>query len=594
MRNYLFLIATYLLSANEMQAQQFNFHSANPFGIQLTDENPFKTTFQITFYDYDGDQDPDLFISGFMVDPANFLNIRDLKPFLDFQENIGDPENPQFAPRRVAFENFNFVNGFGFPAMGDFNNDQKMDLIATGEIDAQNENNHLVFFEGMDSNQFKATRADSLDLIPFLPQSFMIPTLLDLDMDGDLDILVSGAMTKDPLSANYFGISFYAKNTGTPSAPEYLGWFDNPYEVKTDSLFELMIGGDIDNDGDTDIMSLVDFDDSSSLVVKLNVPGDNGKPAFQMNLISPFGLPRASESESLSSPQLIDIDNDGDLDFFIIDEKEEETVVSFYENGFCSPQFSNTTASICEGESYNFNGQILTAEGTYTSTLTGANGCDSTISLNLAVNQKFEVVIDAQLCQGEVYTLGGTEFSEPGQYQIVFAGSNQCDSLVTLNLIYLVIDVLIVEEDGTLFIPGQDNLLYQWIDCDSGTDIPGATDQFFTPDTSGNYSVRVLDHQGCENFSECYGLMITNTVEEQISREVFLYPNPSSGNVFISNESPHLIQKIKIFDYSGRLIENKKANFETGINLSGRKSGIYIFQIEFKDYRIHKKVMVTN
>ena len=48
---------------------------------------------------------------------------------------------------------------------------------------------------------------------------------------------------------------------------------------------------------------------------------------------------------------------------------------------------SKTFASICQGQSYNFNGNVYTTSGTYTKTgLTNAAGCDSTATLKLTVN----------------------------------------------------------------------------------------------------------------------------------------------------------------------------------------------------------------
>jgi hypothetical protein len=46
---------------------------------------------------------------------------------------------------------------------------------------------------------------------------------------------------------------------------------------------------------------------------------------------------------------------------------------------------TNTITTTAQG-SYTLNGQVYTASGTYTQTLTNANGCDSTIILNLTIS----------------------------------------------------------------------------------------------------------------------------------------------------------------------------------------------------------------
>lgn len=49
------------------------------------------------------------------------------------------------------------------------------------------------------------------------------------------------------------------------------------------------------------------------------------------------------------------------------------------------PSAETVNATITEGETYSFNGQNLTAAGTYTATLQNAAGCDSVVTLNLTV-----------------------------------------------------------------------------------------------------------------------------------------------------------------------------------------------------------------
>ena len=49
------------------------------------------------------------------------------------------------------------------------------------------------------------------------------------------------------------------------------------------------------------------------------------------------------------------------------------------------PSSTSIEASISEGESYAFNGQLLTAAGSYEATLTNVAGCDSVVNLNLTV-----------------------------------------------------------------------------------------------------------------------------------------------------------------------------------------------------------------
>lgn len=98
----------------------------------------------------------------------------------------------------------------------------------------------------------------------------------------------------------------------------------------------------------------------------------------------------------------------------------------------------NSTAealvTICTGESYTVNDQIYTETGVYENTLTNAAGCDSIFKLQLFVLPTFESNLQAQICEGESYTLGDTDYSVSGDYQQILSAQNGCDSIVNLNL----------------------------------------------------------------------------------------------------------------------------------------------------------------
>ncbi len=68
------------------------------------------------------------------------------------------------------------------------------------------------------------------------------------------------------------------------------------------------------------------------------------------------------------------------------------------------PSSSAIEATITEGETYDFNGQSLTAAGTYEAVLTNAAGCDSVVTLTLSVEASFVCDIEASeliVCEGE-------------------------------------------------------------------------------------------------------------------------------------------------------------------------------------------------
>ena len=90
---------------------------------------------------------------------------------------------------------------------------------------------------------------------------------------------------------------------------------------------------------------------------------------------------------------------------------------------------------ICASEIFTLpDGTEFDASGTYELNYTAANGCDSTLFLNLLVNDVFEENIEAFICEGESFMIGNEEFTETGDYVSQFLTSNNCDSIINLAL----------------------------------------------------------------------------------------------------------------------------------------------------------------
>ena len=102
---------------------------------------------------------------------------------------------------------------------------------------------------------------------------------------------------------------------------------------------------------------------------------------------------------------------------------------------FVNPSYATQIAdTICEGETYAFFGQNLTAAGIYNHSLPTANGCDSSFTLTLTVNPTFNTPVFAEICQGESYLFSNQTLTESGVYYDTLQSINGCDSVITLTL----------------------------------------------------------------------------------------------------------------------------------------------------------------
>jgi len=90
--------------------------------------------------------------------------------------------------------------------------------------------------------------------------------------------------------------------------------------------------------------------------------------------------------------------------------------------------------TICQGDSFDFNGQTLTKAGIYRDTLISANGCDQYLVLTLTVDDTLQTVIDRTICQGDIFSFNEQNLSATGTYRDTLVATNGCNQYVVLNL----------------------------------------------------------------------------------------------------------------------------------------------------------------
>jgi len=254
-------------------------NEANPLnGVDVSlDSTP-------VFVDIDQDQDYDLFIG-------------EGTGRIHYYENIGTSQNPNFVQRTGAENPLDLVS-FGadqsIPALVDLDQDNDFDAVI-GEWASPNKKIHYYENTGTAQSPTFVERLDSDNPFDGL-DGCCGPTLVDIDQDNDLDLLIAGRS---------FGVYYY-ENVGTAQSPVFSQRFgsDNPFETLalTPNLLAL---ADLDQDQDFDLLS-----NDGSLFHNTGTaqnPQFTAVPAYNNPLL---GI-------NYSTPTLVDIDADGDFDAFI-------------------------------------------------------------------------------------------------------------------------------------------------------------------------------------------------------------------------------------------------------------------------------------
>ena len=96
---------------------------------------------------------------------------------------------------------------------------------------------------------------------------------------------------------------------------------------------------------------------------------------------------------------------------------------------------TNFADTICLGETYDFNGQILSVAGSYSQTFSSQAGCDSIVTIDLAVINPVDSTLNEEICEGDSFDFNGQMLTVSGTFVDTLTSSAGCDSIVTLNLL---------------------------------------------------------------------------------------------------------------------------------------------------------------
>lgn len=196
-----------------------------------------------------------------------------------------------------------------------------------------------------------------------------------------------------------------------------------------------------------------------------------------------------------------------------------------------NPVLSSTqNVAICPGDSYTFFGQALSNAGNYSQSLQNAAGCDSIVYLNLSIKPTTSSTITHAMCDGLSYNFNGQTITTAGSYSATLVGSNGCDSVVTLQMtIYPIPPAPIIYSNSPLLCPGDplnlnaefyDFASYTWTGPSNFTSLQQNNSFFAFPVNMGIYSA-TMTVNGCVSPSASIPVTITNI----FNFEDFIFPN---------------------------------------------------------------------
>ena len=202
-----------------------------------------------------------------------------------------------------------------------------------------------------------------------------------------------------------------------------------------------------------------------------------------------------------------------------------------------------TAVNVKACESYDWDGQHLTASGDYMRDYQSVLGYDSTVTLHLTIYHR-------------------PEFTISGNTQIIKGQST------------------------TLSVPSNAEWTYLWS--------TGAVTRSITvsPDTTTAYRVTVTNGPAdmvngpCAATAGIQVVVTTTGIEDAKLAELSLYPNPTTDKVIIRYDK---VNHVTVYDMAGQMVA--QFNDQTELNLSTLSAGVYTLRIETPDGVAVRKVV---
>ena len=208
---------------------------------------------------------------------------------------------------------------FGYPAFIDLENNGMLDiLLGTFYTDAPlHEGSNMSFFYRQYNDTFVREIINPFSHIDMDNILYVRPTFVDLDGDGQMDVMVDQKFYKNEggVFVRHFEDVFNIFDSCEPCLFDYQ--FDYAF------MFSTFV--DIDSDGDMDY--LISSRNNLSHALYFQNEGTPTSPQFVLQPDNPFNLPVFLNAWEKSA-KFTDIDNDGDQDMFVTLDNR----IAYYEN----------------------------------------------------------------------------------------------------------------------------------------------------------------------------------------------------------------------------------------------------------------------
>jgi hypothetical protein len=434
------------------------------------------------------------------------------------------------------------VSGTASPFFADYDGDGDFDLISGSDVDGIN------YFENIGNSNTPIFQKKSMVFTSLNPGFRNSPVFVDLDGDGDYDIVAG---------ADNGSIKYWVNNGGTSFVANTTMFAGISVQYASIPVF-----ADIDGDGDLDL--LVGSETANGTKFYLNTGGN----VFVQNTTMFAGV----SFPSYCRPAIADIDGDGDLDLMI--GRNFGGTVTMYENtGTVTAPVWTLNNNIMDRIRVKQNNHPafadLTGDGRIDMVLGEYNG-NFTFYRNLfAIPVPVELTSFTYSITKTAVALFWSTASETNSYGFEIERSNDGKGFITIGF---------VKGKGTT----SENTDYSFTD---NNEIPGIY----------SYRLKIMDLDGSFEYSDVITADLTAPVEFALVQN---YPNPFNPSTIIKYALPAGGRvSLTVYDPLGTIVkvlvdEFKDAGVHSvNFDASGLSTGVYFYSIKTDNFSTTKKML---
>jgi hypothetical protein len=263
---------------------------------------------------------------------------------------------------------------------------------------------------------------------------------------------------------------------------------------------------------------------------------------------------------------------------------------------FYPPDTTSLSGILCNGYPYNFNGMQILSPGNYRDTLNDVHGCDSTLMLHLTLHYTSAYAYTDEGCEGGIYDFNGQSLTASGIYQDTITNASGCDSVITLTLAMDTAAVITWNSNTDTVLPHSTDILLNATPAGGVYSGTGVNGNIFFPDSAA-YGANVITYtfsNGCTStVTRTYYLVYPEGINEvSIADQISLYPNPANemliarSGLFNNYESMPIVT-----DITGQIvsIRSEIQVDKITLHIEGLSPGMYMIRFNVNGEVVTKK-----